>query len=63
MNDLTLFFVGWFFGVVSGVAILALRNTSKDLDETNRIIEQLQIRDNLIKMQRETIKALRRGSK
>ena len=63
MQDLGLFIIGWFFGVCSGVAFYALRQTSKELDETNRIIEQLQIRDDLIKAQRETIKRLRRGRK
>ena len=63
MQDLGLFIIGWFFGVCSGVAIFALCRTSKELDETNRIIEQLQIRDDLIKEQRATIKRLRRGLK
>ena len=63
MPDISLFLIGWLFGLCSGVAVLALRQTSKDLDETNRIIEQLQIRDDLIKAQRETIKRLRRGRK
>ena len=63
MQDLGLFIIGWFFGVCSGVAFYALRNTSKELDETNRIIEQLQIRDDIINEQKATIKALRRGLK
>lgn len=63
MPDVGLFIIGWFFGVCSGVAIMALRGTSKELDETNRIVEQLEIRDELIKRQRDTIKQLRRGLK
>lgn len=56
--EISIFFIGFFFGLCVGVAILALNRTSKDLDETNRIIAQIQIRDDLIARQRETIKRL-----
>lgn len=57
-----LFMLGFFFGLVCGACILALHNTTKELDETNRIISQIQIRDDLINRQRETIKALKTGA-
>lgn len=57
-----LFILGFFFGFLCGAAVLALRGTSKDLDETNRIVAQIQIRDDLIERQRETIKKLRKAA-
>lgn len=60
--EISIFLIGFFFGFCVGVAILALRGTSKELDETNRIIAQIQIRDDLIERQRETIKKLRKAA-
>lgn len=57
-----LFLLGFFFGFLCGAAVLALHGTSKDLDETNRIIAQIKIRDDLIERQRETIKKLRKAA-
>lgn len=56
--EISIFFIGFFFGFCVGVSILALHRTSKDLDETNRIVKQIEIRDDLIARQRETIKRL-----
>ena len=56
--EISIFLIGFFFGFCVGAAILALHRTSKELDETNRIINQIEIRDDLIARQRETIKRL-----
>lgn len=58
MHDVSLFLIGFFFGGCCAFAILATLKTSNELDDTNRIIEQLEIRDEIISRQRELIKNL-----
>lgn len=38
------FIVGWFFGLSLGIALMSLRNTSKELDEVRRKIAQAERR-------------------
>ena len=61
--DATIFCVGWFFGFACGVAILALRGTSKDLEKEKAIVRQLEFRDQLIDRQRRVIAELKKGAK
>lgn len=63
MQDVSLFLIGFFFGGCCAFAVLSTLKTSNELDDTNHIIEQLEIRDEIIARQRETIKQLRRGLK
>ena len=34
------FLIGWFFGLSLGIALMSLRNTSKELDEVRRQIAE-----------------------
>ena len=63
MNEISLFLIGLFFGFCSGVAIMSLRRTTRDVEEQRHVVEQLQIRDEMIAQQRQIIKSLQRGQK
>lgn len=61
--DVSLFAIGWLFGFCSGVAVLALRGTSKDLEKEKHIVRQLEYRDQVIERQRRVISELKKGGK
>lgn len=61
--DATIFCIGWVFGFACGVAILALRGTSKDLEKEKHVVRQLEFRDEIIKKQRRVISELKKGAK
>lgn len=42
MDAVGIFLTGWFFGLSLGIAIMALRKTSKDLDEAKRELAELE---------------------
>jgi len=61
--EISIFLIGLLFGFSSGVAIMSVKRTGIEIDERQKIVEELEKRERIIATQKAIIKDLRRGTK